>query len=193
MLHTLVFHFAWNHANMIKRLWNVFNVTEFDQHQKLLVEIFQPEPDLKSGSSRFNLSCVVEKVLPVSVRYKWNDVFFPRDGHVSVQRDYHWDRFRGFRHLDWTVTSIVQVNIERSTVAGQVFCLWSKSVGSIDGVWRLKKTKPLTRKTLTKIFIVEKYNQFTPKHILFIEGGAKREKGRYSLTYKVGHIDSLEQ
>lgn len=56
-----------------------------------------------------------------------------------------------------------------------------------------KKTKQLTRKTLTKIFIVEKYNQFTPKHILFIEGGAKREKGRYSFTYKVGHIDSLEQ
>lgn len=27
-----------------------------------------------------------------------------------------------------------------------------------------KKTKPLTRKTLTKIFIVEKYNQFAPKH-----------------------------
>lgn len=49
-----------------------------------------------------------------------------------------------------------------------------------------KKTKPLTRKTLTKIFIVEKYNQFASKHILFIEGGAKREKGRYSFTSKVG-------
>lgn len=144
MLRTLVFHFAWNHANMVKRLWNVFNVTEFDQHQKLLVEIFQPEPDLKSGSSRFNLSCVVEKVLPVSVRYKWNDVFFPRDGHVSVQRDSHWDRFRGFRHLDWTVASIIQVNVERSTVTGQVFCLWSKSVWSVDGVWRLKKRHQTT-------------------------------------------------